>query len=139
MAQQNLNRAQASPVIPTLKINDITPKNWHRFPPRIAPSNPVNVPTVAFSGGAANAGAAAGNGGEVGTIASTTVSRGQPWTNQAEKAAAIGTTMAVDVTKSYHGTRGDIEPHERYPSANTSETAAAFLPSNYVAQPVVIP
>jgi len=131
MAQFDLNRAGDTPIA-TLKLNDIAPKNWHRFPGAIAPSTPAYVPAVAFSGGVANQGAAAGNDGEVGTIASTTASSGQGWTTQAEKAAAIGTTMAVDVTKSYHGTRGAIEPHERYPSVDTTETPAAFRRSDYI-------
>ena len=66
---------------------------------------------MTYSGGVANPGAAAGNDGEVGTINSTGAIAGAgAGMTQAEKAAALGTTMAIDVTKSYHGTRGVIEP-----------------------------
>lgn len=132
MAQFDLNRAGDTPIA-TLKLNEITPKNWHRFPGPIAPSVPVYVPAVAFSGGVANQGANAGNDGETGTATSTNPSRGQTWNTQAEKAVAIGTTMAVDVTRSY-GTnaRGNIEPREPYPATlDTAEVPAAFRESNY--------
>jgi hypothetical protein len=115
-------------------LMSIDPKNWHRFPPPVAnmTKSDAAAKAVTYTGGVANVGAAAGNGGETGTINSTSATRGLGWNTQAEKAAAIGTTMAVDVTKSYHGTRGAIEPDERYPSANTAETPVAFRPSNYI-------
>ena len=111
--------------------------NWRRYP-SVAITKAMTDPAglaataVTYTGGVANVGAAAGNDGETGTINSTTASRGQGWNTQAEKAAAIGTTMAVDVTQDYHGSRGVIAPTERYPSVDTSETPAAFRRSNYI-------
>jgi hypothetical protein len=117
MAQFDLNRAGETP-ISTLKLNEVAAVNWRRYPGKVmtvAMVTPVYVPTVSYTGGAANEGAASDNTGEHGT------------------ANATGdTTIAVDVGKSYHGTRGAIEPHERYPSTDTSETPAAFRSSNYI-------
>ena len=134
LASFDLNRAGETPIA-TLKLNEITPINWRRYPARVmtpAMLLPAYVPSITYNGGVANVGAAAGNDGETGTINSTDVSRGQGWNTQAEKAAAIGTTMAVDVTQDYHGSRGIIAPSERYPSVDTSETPAAFRSSNYI-------
>jgi hypothetical protein len=135
MAQFDLNRAGDTP-ISTLKLNEIAPLNWRRYPGKVmtpAMVTPTYVPVITYNGGVANQGAAAGNDGEVGTINSSDPSRGQGWNTQAEKAAVIGTTMAVDVTKSYQGTRGAISKTEPYPSADTSQVPAAFLESNYIA------
>jgi hypothetical protein len=134
MAQFDLNRAGETPIA-TLKLNEIAPLNWRRYPGKVmtvAMVTPAYVPVITYTGGVANVGAAAGNDGETGTINSSDASRGQGWNTQAEKAAAIGTTMAVDVTQDYHGSRGIIAPSERYPSVDTSETPAAFRHSNYI-------
>lgn len=121
---------------PVTNLLEITPKNWRRYPAKVqtkAMVTPAYVATVSYTGGVANQGANAGNGGEVGTINSTSASRGQAWNTQAEKATALGTTMAVDVGKSYEaGARGAIEPAERYPSTNAAETPVAFRRTNYV-------
>lgn len=123
---------------PVRNLIEITPKNWRRYPAKVqtaAMVTPVYVATVTYTGGVANLGAASPNSGEVGTITSTTASRGQGWMTQAEKAVALGTTMAIDVAKSYSGngtTRGAIEADERYPSLNTAEVPVAFRSSNYI-------
>jgi hypothetical protein len=111
-------------------IDAIVPKNWHKFPPRISASTPVNVPTITYTGGVANQGSNAGNDGEVGTINSTSPTRGLPWNTQAEKAAYIGTTMAKDVTKSY-GTnpRGPLAPSDPYPAGLKAPTNVTLTPA----------
>lgn len=141
MAQFDLNRA-GDTAISTLKLNEVAAVNWRRYPGKVmtvAMVTPAYVPVITYTGGAANVGAAAGNGGETGTINSSDTSRGQGWNTQTEKAAAIGVTMAVDVTKDYHGTRGDIEAHEPYPSVDTREVPPAFRESQYISFVPVIP
>jgi hypothetical protein len=133
MAQFDLNRAGETPIA-TLKLNEIAPLNWRRYPGKVmtvAMVTPAYVAAVGYTGGVANVGAAAGNDGETGT-ANMTTGRGVAWNTQAEKAAAIGTTMAVDVTKSYQGTRGAIEQHEPYPSADTREVPPQYREAQYV-------
>lgn len=134
MAQFDLNRAGETPIA-TLKLNEVPVVNWRRYPGKVmtqAMVTPVYVPAITYNGGVANVGAAAGNGGETGTINSSETSRGQAWNTQEEKAAVIGTTMAVDVGKSYHGTRGAIEPHEPYPSTDTREVPAKYREAQYI-------
>lgn len=127
---------------PPRSLIEVTPKNWRRYPTKVitkAMTDRAHIPTVGFTGGVANQGAASDNNGEVGTATMTTA-RGQAWNTQAEKATALGTTIAPDVGKSYHGTRGAIETHEPYPSTNQAEVPAAFRDSNYVSfVPPVIP
>ena len=110
-------------------LMSIDPKNWHRYPPPVVVggSKPVYVPPIVSTTGAANVGAAAGNAGETGTLS---VSRNSdtPYADtgaytpqtQTDKLAAgnlsPGTIQAVDITKSYHGTRGTIEPFKAYPA-----------------------
>jgi hypothetical protein len=122
-------------------LSEILPKNWHRYPTVPVPTGgsvPAFVRTVTFSGNAAIVGAAAGNNGETGTPNSTT-GASVPYTTQGAKATALGKTIAPDVGVSYHGTRGAIYPDQPYPvKVLGSQTAAAYLPSNFV-PPTVIP
>lgn len=135
MAQFDLNRAGDTP-ISTLKLNEVAAVNWRRYPGKVmtvAMVTPVYVPTVTYTGGAANEGAASDNTGEHGTANAT-----GDWgpKTQAEKAVALnltpGTTIAVDVGKSYQGSRGAIEPHEPYPSTDTREVPAKYRESQYI-------
>lgn len=148
MAQFNLNRAQG-PQVPTLKLNEITPKNWHRFPPRVAAMNRANEAgekkprydsMTDWYGGLANEEAQGGDS-EIGTASSTAPAGA--WSHQAGKAAALGTQIAPDVGKSWGGDgdqRGAIEPHEPYPSVNQTEVPPGFRDSNYISfVPPVIP
>jgi hypothetical protein len=120
---------------PPRSIYEIVPKNWRRYPGKVitkAMTDPAYIATVGFTGGTPNLGATSDNNGETGTAAMTNA-RGQPWDTQAAKATALGTTIAPDVGKSYHGTRGAIEPHEPYPSANAAVVAPAYRDSNFIA------
>jgi hypothetical protein len=115
MAQFDLNRAQDTP-IPTLKLNEITPKNWHRFPPAIQPSNPIYVPTVAYNGGAI--------GDDVDEATANATDTYSP-RNQAQKATLMGTTLAVDIGRA----RGAIDPRQPYPVAGDAPVAAPVISS----------
>jgi hypothetical protein len=111
-------------------LMEITPINWRRYPSKTitkAMTDRQFLGPVTYTGGVANQGAASNNNGEVGTINSTDPSRGQAWNTQNEKATALLTTIAVDVGKSYHGTRGKIESFEPYPvTVPRATTPAAF-------------
>jgi hypothetical protein len=121
MAQHIVTRVQDP--APVKKINDIPTVNWRRYPSKpITGAMLVKTDAAAkvttYIPGAAYQGAAADNNGETGTATTTGASRGQAWNTQNEKAAALGTTMAQDVGKSYQaGTRGKIENYEPYPNA----------------------
>lgn len=123
---------------PAQNLMSIDPqKNWRRYP-----SVPVTTAMLAqadaaakavvYTGGAANVGAAAGNGGETGTI-NCTNGAAVPAT-QTAKATALGVTQAVDVTKSYHGTRGSIKPQDPYPTTvvPVTVTPPRYLPASMV-------
>lgn len=107
----------------TASIKEITPQNWRRYPsvpitPAMLVKTDAPAKVVTYIAGAAYQGKDADNNGETGTATSTGASRGQAWNTQNEKAAALGTTMAQDVGKSYAaGTRGKIENFEPYPNA----------------------
>jgi hypothetical protein len=135
------------PINPNNLMSIDPQKNWHRFPSPIGagmvtPSDMLATPTGAvprydsmtdWIGGTANVDADADNDGETGLITVSVTWAAPYWTTQAMKAAALGTTMAVDVTKSYGaGARGDIEPFNPYPQtvAADSATPPGFLPSN---------
>ena len=108
MALMDLNKSQG-PQIATLKLSTITPLNWHRYPPRIQPSNPVNVPTVTYTGGV--------KGDDIDTATANATNDYHPRT-QAEKATMMGTTLAKDIGSP----RGWIDPQEPYGPAPVSPT-----------------
>lgn len=126
----------------TRNLMSIDPqKNWRRYPSvpitqAMLAKSDAAAKAVTYTGGVANVGANAGNGGETGTINQTGPAFG-PQT-QADRAAAAnltpGTIQAVDVTKDYHGTRGATEPDQPYPTTvkPVTVTPPAFLPSNYI-------
>lgn len=86
---------------------------------------PAYVPDIQYGDGAAYQGADATNDGEMGTLSVAynadpeyeATDLGYAPKTQAVKAAALGTTIAPDVTKSYAGERGTIEPFQPYPTA----------------------
>jgi hypothetical protein len=124
------------PAKPGASVYSIEPINWRRYPQKTisaAMAQREYIEPITYYDGAANEGATADNAGEHGTANSTAPSRGVGWNHQEGKAAALGLGMAVDVTKSYHGTRGAIEPCEPYPSVSTAQVPAAFRNANYVA------
>jgi len=116
---------------PVTNIYEITPLNWRRYPSvpitaAMLAKTDAAAKAVTYNGGVANLGAGAPNSGEVGTVSSTTIGRGQGWVTQAEKAVVLGTTMAVDVGKHYNAARGKIEPFEPYVTGLTVSTPAAY-------------
>jgi len=122
MAHYDLNRAQDTPIA-TLKVADIVPKNWHRFPPRVASMTKPN-PNEAkprYLGAGATADWQGGDRGDDVDEASanvvkvdannTTIPNYSP-RNQEEVATKWGTTMAPDISRP----RGTIDPREPYPT-----------------------
>jgi hypothetical protein len=103
MALFDLNRAQDTPIA-TLKLAEIAPTNWRRFPPRVQSAAPAYVPVVAFNGGL--------TGDEVSVAAANSTDTYKP-VNQAHKAALLGVPLAVDITTP----RGWIDPAEPYNAA----------------------
>jgi hypothetical protein len=114
MALFDLNRAQ-DVAVSTLKLAEIAPKNWHRYPPRVANATPANVPVIAFNGGL--------TGDEVSVAAANSTDNYAP-VNQAHKAALLGTSLAVDITTP----RGWIDPAEPY-NAAPAPTLASISPT----------
>lgn len=102
MALMDLNRAQDTPIA-TLKLSTIVPKDWHRYPPRVAAMTPVYVPAVAYTQG--------DFGDDVDEASANTTTPYTP-TNQEAKAIATGNTMAKDISRP----RGYIEPRTPYPT-----------------------
>jgi hypothetical protein len=110
---------------PPASLMSIDPqKNWHRFPSPITAAmllkTDAAAKAVTYTGGVANTGAAAGNAGETGTINQTGPAMA-PLTQAAKLTAGNltpGTIQAVDITKSYHGTRGSLAPLDPYPTGN---------------------
>jgi len=107
----SVRRAQ-DPVLATAVVSEITPLNWHKFPPAgpVGGSKPIYVPTVTYTGGA--------YGDESQSTANTTVPYA-PTTTQAKAAAAVpAQTFARDITEP----RGWISPSEPYNPAPVSPT-----------------
>ena len=123
------------PVKPGASLMSIDPQvNWHRYPLPItaAMTTPAYVPVISYSGGA--------YGDDIDTATATfayNAAMGEASTygpkTQAEKAAAMGTTLAVDVTSP----RGYIEPQESYGAPPVSPaddpTITSLAPNTAVA------
>lgn len=118
MAQFDLNRSNDTPIA-TLKLNEITPENWHRFPPPIDDSDPIYIPTVTYTGGE--------GGDDVSSASANSTTPYEPRT-QAAKAGLLGVGMAVDVTTP----RGWIDPREPYEAAPAGPTLTALDPAQLV-------
>ena len=122
MALFDLNRAGDTPIA-TLKLSPIVPVNWHRFPPRIAASTPVDVPVVSYVGGAF---------GDDVSVATANATNDYAPRTQAAKATQLGTTLATDVTSP----RGWIDPGEKYgppPVSPTDDPTITSLAPNTIA------
>jgi len=119
MAQFDLNRAQDVPIA-TLKLNEITPQDWHRYPPRVADMTPEHVPVLTYTGGRPNS--APYTPVEHGTANST--DDYSPRT-QADKAATLGVPFAVPINTPF----GSIEPRDPYPKAGDPAPAAPVITS----------
>jgi hypothetical protein len=124
----DLNRA-GDTAIPTLKVMEITPLNWHRFPAGVAPRpDPVWVRQQQANGGAV--------GDDVDT-ASATLLTDQIAANgptlpvdysprdQQDRSDVLGMPIAKDVTRR----RGAIAPQDPYPVAGDAPLAAPVVAS----------
>jgi hypothetical protein len=113
-------------------IDAIVPKNWHKYPPKVADmtKSDAAAKVVTYTGGVANQGSNAGNDGEVGTINSTSPTRGVAWNTQGEKETVLGMPIAFDITKSY-GTnaRGPLAPRDPYPTGLAAPTDVTLTPA----------
>lgn len=117
MALFDLNRAGDTP-ISTLKVAEIAPLNWHKYPPRIAGSVPVNVPVVAFNGGA--------YGDDVDQSTANATDVYTPRTQAAKAAAMVPPLeLVVDVGRP----RGTIGPKDPYPKAGDAPVPAPTITS----------
>jgi hypothetical protein len=126
---QSLNRAQDTPV-GTFKLAEITPKDWHKYPPPIAPSEKVYQPVYTWNGGVY---------GDDQILAKSNVlvdDRGiGDYTprNQDDKAIALGIPIVTDVTSP----RGTVSPREPYPHAGSpaepAPTISSLTPNTAVA------
>jgi IPT/TIG domain len=126
MALQDLNRAADTPIA-TLKVAEITPKNWHKFPPAIAtPIPPAYVPAFTSAGGAPLT--APFTPVEHGSATVIVDDRGvgdyMPRT-QSDKATALGTTFADPINTPF----GSIGPRDPYPLAGAPAPAAPVISS----------
>jgi hypothetical protein len=124
-----LNRA-GDTAIPTLKVMEVTPLNWHKFPAGVvkADSTPQWVRQQTAIGGA--------RGDDVdqatATLLTDQIPANGPNTqvdysprNEAQKATAMGTTLAVDITRK----RGYLEPDDPYPTGGAAVPAAPVVAS----------
>ena len=126
---QSLNRAQDTPV-GTFKLAEITPKDWHKYPPRVGNMTPAYVPVYTWNGGVY---------GDDQILAKSNVlvdDRGiGDYTprNQDDKAIALGIPIVTDVTSP----RGTVSPREPYPHAGSpaepAPTISSLTPNTAVA------
>jgi hypothetical protein len=133
MALFDLNRAGDTPIT-TLKVAEIAPVNWHRFPPRTASMTDANANEAKprYDSMTDWTGGAKGDDIDVAT-ATVALARGDGGANEADysprtqaaKAAMIGTTLAVDVGQP----RGTIAPTQRYPQAGDAAVGAPVVSS----------
>jgi len=107
----SVRRAQ-DPVLAAAVVSEITPKNWHKFPPAVPVGGypPINVPVVTYNGGAY---------GDENQATTNSTGAYTPRTH-AEKAAAMNPplTVATIITEP----RGWIGPNEPYNPAPVSPT-----------------
>ena len=110
------------------KLSEITPKNWRRYPPRIAPSNRVYIPTVGYTGGTKNT--APYTPSEHGTASATNAIT--PAT-QADKLTAGNLTPGTNFATVVNEPWGTIGPREPYPVAGTPaqplQTVTSLVPN----------
>lgn len=123
MALHDLNRA-GDPAVATLKVSDIVPKNWHRFPPAQPSAAPAYVPAYTYNGGV--------YGDDIDTATANVLvdDRGVgAYTprNQAQKAALM--VPAGSLAKDVGRPRGSIAPSQAYPIASDPAPAAPVVTS----------
>jgi IPT/TIG domain-containing protein len=135
LALQSVVRSQdaALPGASLMKVSEITPKNWHKFPPAIQPSEPSYNPDFTVAGGAPNT--APYTPVEHGTAAVIVDERGvgdyTPRT-QSDKAVLLGLAFADPINTPF----GSIEPRDPYPTAGyvapVAPTITALTPDTAV-------
>jgi hypothetical protein len=125
MALADLNRANDTPIA-TLKLAEITPKNWRKFPPRASSTDPINVPSVSYSW------PYNGISGDDVNVATANATGPYEPKNQGNKANMLGAQnrLAVDITTP----RGWIDPAEPYGPPATP-TLASINPTSRVVAP----
>jgi hypothetical protein len=142
MAQFDLNRSNDTPIA-TLKLNEITPVNWHRFPSpltgtMLTDANPNEAKPRYTAAAQATDWAGGARGDDVDTsTAAVALANSSGAANEANyaprtQAAKLavgnltpGTVLATDVARA----RGWIEPGQRYPVAGDPALAAPVVTS----------
>jgi hypothetical protein len=134
MAQFDLNRSNDTPIA-TLKLNEIVPVNWHRYPPRVATTTLANenaAEPVLTSASGDFVGGVRGDDVDQSTAAvAITDASGRAASadyaprTQAAKASMLGTTLAVDIGRA----RGWIEPDDPYPTGGATVPVAPVVSS----------
>lgn len=122
----SVRRAQ-DPTLAAAVNSEITPLNWHRFPGAPLPNAPQNVPTVTYNGGV--------KGDDVDVSTANSTSTYGPRT-QAQKATALGTVIAEDVTRP----RGYIAPAQPYGAKPAAPVVTTVAPNTAAAgsNPLVV-
>ena len=125
MALADLNRSNDTPIA-TLKLAEITPKNWHRFPPRVVSAAKAYEPVYTWSGGkpltAPHTPVEHGSANVV--IDDRGIGEYSPRT-QADKATLLGVGFANPINTPF----GSIEPQDPYPVAGSPAPAVPTLTS----------
>jgi len=107
---------------------EITPKNWHRYPPAVVKADliPAYVPQNTWNGGVyGDDQILAKTNVKVDTIGPNGPVGDYTPRNQDDKAIMTGNTIAVDVTRP----RGSISPGEGYPVTGTPAKPAPTISS----------
>ena len=137
MALHDLNRSNDTPIA-TLRLSDIAPKNWRRFPPRTATMAPANAEHAKprYSTMADWAGGTFGDDVDKATAAAS-IANSSGGANEADyaprtqaaRATQLGTTISVDVARA----RGWIEPRQPYGPVPAAPVVASLSPDTAVA------
>lgn len=106
MALFNLNRAQDTPIA-TLQLAEITPINWHKYPPPVQPMTPAHVPVITYYGG--------DYGDDQDEASANSTTNYTPRNQEAKATMMGGLTIAKDVGRA----RGRIEARQPYPIASS--------------------
>lgn len=113
-------------------LAEITPKNWHRYPPPISAAmlTPAYVPVSTWTGGAPNTAPYTPVEHGTANVKIDTTGPNPPDADymprtQSDKATQLGTTFADPINTPF----GSIEPQDPYPKAGDAAPAAPVLTS----------